>query len=85
MPRKLIELDFTEKDTVALLEMLINMCNENRVGGIIYAVSLKHDRTRDAICGSTGRLADDVVEAAGLAAMLAHTLSRDAIERFQGK
>lgn len=85
MPRKLVELDFSEKDTVALLEMLINMCNENRVAGIIYAVSLKHGRTRDAICGTTGRLADNIVEAAGLASMLSYNTSREAVERFQGK
>lgn len=85
MPRKLVELDFSEQDTVALLQMLIKMCDENQVAGLVYAVSLKHGRTRDAICGTTGRMADNIVEAAGLAAMLSYKTSQEAIERFQGK
>lgn len=84
MSRKLIELDFTEQDTIALLEMLINMCKDNRISGIVYAVSLKHGRTRDAICGATGRLADDKIEAAGLASMLSYKAAQEAVERFTG-
>ncbi len=82
---KLIQLDFTEQDTVAMLEMLITYCKENRVGGIIYAVSLKHGRTSTAICGATGRLADDAIEAAGLASMLNFKLSQEAVEKYQGR
>lgn len=81
----LIDLDFTEHDTVALLEMLLSYCKKNRVGGIIYAVSLKHRRPSMAICGATGRLADDAIEAAGLASMLSFRLTQDAIEKYQGK
>lgn len=80
----LIKIDFTEHDTIALLELLISMCKENRVSGMVYAVSLKHGRTRDAICGTTGRLADNVIEAAGLAAMLSHKINQESVEKFQG-
>lgn len=83
MPKKkqLVSLDFTEYDTIQLLEMLITMCHDNRVAGMVYAVSLKHGTTarRDVICGATGKLADDHVQAAGLTAMLNHKFSMDAI------
>jgi hypothetical protein len=81
----LISLDFTEHDTVAMLEMLLEYCKQNRVGGIVYAVSLKHGRSTTAICGATGRLADDAIEASGLAAMLSFKLTQDAVEKFQGR
>lgn len=85
MPRKLIQLDFSEQDTVALLTMLIKMCDEGHVAGMVYAVGLKHARARDAICGTTGRMADNIVEAAGLAAMLSYKVSQEAVERFRGR
>lgn len=78
--KELIELDFTEHDTIALLEYLITLCNENRVSGMIYAVSLKHARKHQHYCGSTGVLASDLVKAAGVGAMLHLKLSRDAME-----
>lgn len=83
--RELVELDFTEHDTVAMLELLLTYCRQNRIAGIVYAVSLKHGRTRDAICGTTGRLADNAIEAAGLASMLSYKLSREAVEKYQGR
>lgn len=79
--RHIVKLDFTEHDTIGLLEMLIAMCNKGEVSGLIYAVGLRKPKGKNAVyCGTTGRLADDPIAAAGLAAMLATKLSHDAIE-----
>lgn len=78
--KELIALDFTEHDTVALLEYLLGLCKENRVAGMVYAVSLKHARKHPHFCGSTGVLATDLVKAAGVGAMLQLKLSQEAME-----
>jgi hypothetical protein len=80
--KELIELDFVEHDTIALLEMLIQFCKENSVAGMVYAVRLKHGRSSHAYFGATGRLADDSIEAAGVASMLSHKFSREAVEKY---
>lgn len=82
MPKKqLISLDFTEHDTIGLLELMLSMCKENKVSGMIYAVSIKGPvRTNDVICGATGKLADNGVMAAGLASMLSVKFANDAIQ-----
>lgn len=84
MAEEIIEIDTHEYDTVAALELLISYCKENRVAGMVYAVSLKHGRTRDAICGATGRLASHSIEAAGLANMLSWKLAQEAVEKYRG-
>ncbi|MCK9193972.1 MAG: hypothetical protein M0P19_08885 [Nevskia sp.] len=81
----LVEIDQTEHDTIAMLEMLLDYCKQNKVSGIIYAVSLKHRRSSTAICGATGWLADDAIQAAGLASMLSHKFSQEAVEKYQGR
>lgn len=86
MPKKrtLIALDFTEHDTIGLLELLMSLCRENKIAGMVYAVSLKGaNNRRDVICGATGKLADDSVQAAGLTTMLNSKFASDAISRTQ--
>lgn len=80
MTKRVVNLDFTEYDTLALLEMLTTMCKHGELAGIIYAVGLKKSKTNAVYCGATGRLAEDPIAAAGLASMLATKFSQDAIE-----
>lgn len=81
MPKKhLITLDFTEHDTIGLLELLLSLCHENKISGMVYAVTMKSPtRGNDVICGATGKLADNPVQAAGLASMLSTRFATDAI------
>lgn len=83
MPNKkeLIALDFTEHDTIAALEYLTSLCQENKVAGMVFAVMMKHKRVRQCLCGATGRLATDLVEAAGTSSMLNLKMTQDALEQ----
>ncbi len=81
MAKRIVTLDFTEHDTVHLLNMLLKMCEQGEVTGILYAVALRKNKTHTVYCGATGRLADDPIAGAGFAAMLATKLSQEAIER----
>lgn len=82
--KELIVLDIVEHDTIAALQYLLGLCDENRVAGIIFAVALKKERTRPHICGSTGRLATNMVEAAGVGGMLSLKLTQEALEQAIG-
>mgnify|MGYP000226899408 CR=1 FL=1 len=55
LKRELIVLDFTAHDAIAELKHLITLFEENKADGMIFAVSLKHERNRDHIFGATGR------------------------------
>ena len=82
MPKKeLIVLDVVEHDTVAALEYLLTLCAKNKVAGLIFGVALKNERTHAHLCGATGRLATDLVEAAGVGSMLHMKLTKQAVER----
>lgn len=82
--KELIVLDIVEHDTIAALEYLLSLCHENRVAGIIFAVAIKQAKTRHHICGSTGRLATNLVEAAGVGGMLSLKLTQEALEQAIG-
>lgn len=64
MPKSLTTLDFHEHDTAAALAMLLQMVEENRVAGIVFAVGMK--RGERPLFGATGRMASNDIEAAGL-------------------
>lgn len=72
--RELIALDFTEHDTREALEYLIQLVDENKLAGIIFAGLSRH--TPNHVFGATGRLATNPVEAVGLAAILKDQLSQ---------
>lgn len=72
-PPELIELDLHEHDTVEALQYLLQLCNENRVSGVIFAATLKG---ASPVFGTTGRLASNGIEAAGLAAILEDQLTQ---------
>jgi hypothetical protein len=78
--KELIMLDFTEQDTLAALEYLMSLCRDNKVAGMVFAVSMKHKRAHPHLCGATGRLATDLVEAAGVGSMLNMKLTQEALE-----
>lgn len=64
MPKSLTTLDFHEHDTSDALAMLLQMVEDNRVAGIVFAVAMK--RGERPLFGATGRLASNDIEAAGL-------------------
>ena len=65
----LIEIDFHEHDTIALLRFLLNLSEQGRVAGLVYGVSVIG--REQPIYGVTGRVASSPLKSAGLAASLA--------------
>lgn len=82
--KQLIVLDVVEHDTVAALNYILALCNENKVAGMVFALALKNDRQHPHLCGATGRLATDLVEAAGVGSMLNLKLTQEAMEQSMG-
>lgn len=76
---KITTIDFTEHDTIAALQYMISLCEKNEVAGMVFALALKHKRDHPHLCGATGRLASDTVEAAGIASMLNLKMTQDAL------
>ena len=74
MPKSITTLDFHEHDTSAALSLLLQMVEENRVAGIVFAVAMK--RGEAPLFGATGRLASNDIEAAGLSLKLGVQFSR---------
>jgi hypothetical protein len=70
MADELIKLDFVEHDSIAALKYLITVFEENRASGMVFALTMKHKTKTKHLTGVTGRLAGNVFEAAGLAAVL---------------
>lgn len=81
MASQIVSLDFSEQDTVAALEHLIRMCRANQIAGLIFVAALKHKRKHARYTGSTGRLAENYVEAAGHAGVLHLQLVQHALEQ----
>lgn len=82
--QELIALDFIEHDTIAALDYLRGLCDQNRVAGMVFAIALKQSRSRNHICGATGRLATNLVEASGVGAMMSLKLTQEALEQAIG-
>lgn len=80
MKSKLATLDFTEHDTIEALRYLISMCEQNKISGMVFAVTLRNGRKRRHLFGATGRLASNNVEAAGMACLMQGHAVRHAIE-----
>ena len=78
---EIIELDFTEHDTMAALEFLRQITESGQVAGMIFAVTMKRSRKHHHLCGQTGRMATHLVEAAGLANMLNLKITQEALEQ----
>lgn len=78
MIKKMVSLDFHEHDTEAALNYIMSLVQEGQVSGMVFAVSIKRGR---ALFGSTGRVASNLPESAGLASMLQHQMCRNALER----
>lgn len=78
---QLIELDFTEHDTIAALDYLRQITEAGQVAGMIFAVTMKQSRKHHHLCGQTGRMATHLVEAAGLAGMLNLKITQEALEQ----
>lgn len=67
---KLLELDFTEHDTIAAFEYFLQMAKDDKIGGALVAIALRNERTKDHVFAATGRLGSNLREASGLAGML---------------
>lgn len=74
-------LDFREHESIAGLRYLIQLCEDDQVSGIVFAVKLKRPRKRRHLYGTTGRLADNPDEALSLAALMFGHATREALER----
>lgn len=68
--KELIALDFVEHDSIAALRYLIDLFEKNKASGMIFAVTLKHQRKHPRLTGATGGLASNLIEAAGVAGVL---------------
>lgn len=79
MADELITIDFTEYDSVEAAKFLVKLFEEGKASGMIFAVNMKRQPKQPRIMGVTGKLADNSVEAAGLAAILHLHLSKLAL------
>lgn len=80
MAIKLIELDFTEHDTIEAFEYFLQMARDHKMAGALVAISLRNKRKHNHMFAVTGRLASDATEAAGLAGMLHLQMVQSALE-----
>lgn len=80
MKTKVTSIDLPDHDTIHALEYLLTLSKEGRIAGIVFAIALKNERRHPHLCGATGRLASNQVEAAGVSAMLHLKLSQESLE-----
>lgn len=69
MSKEVILLDFVEHDSIAALEFLIEKFKKNEASGMVFALKLKH-KGPSVFCGSTGTLASNIFEGAGISGLL---------------
>lgn len=69
MTKEVIVLDFIEHDSIAALNFLISKFEKNEASGMVFALKLKH-KAPSVFCGSTGTLARNIFEGAGIAGLL---------------
>lgn len=77
---KLLELDFTEHDTIAAFEYFLDMAKRDMIGGSLIAISFRNRRKSDHAFAATGRLGSNLTEAAGLAGLLHLQMVQSALE-----
>ena len=80
MRSKITSIDIPDHDTIHALEYLLTLARENRIAGMIFALSMKNERRHPHLCGATGRLAANQAEAAGVASMLHLKLSQESLD-----
>lgn len=77
---KLIKLDFAAYDTIEAAKLLLQMAEDGKISGMVFAVQLSnHTRARRIMLGATGRPASDVVVATGLSSILHCNLTQQAM------
>lgn len=69
MTKEVILLDFVEHDSIAALKFLMSKFEANEASGMVFALKLKH-KAPSCFTGSTGTLATNVFEGAGIAGLL---------------
>lgn len=67
---EIIQLDFVEHDSIAALKFLISKFENNEASGMVFALKLKHRHKNPTFTGSTGTLASNSLEGAGVAGLL---------------
>lgn len=77
---KILELDFTEHDTIAAFEHFLKMAREDKIAGALIAVALRNKRSSDHVFAATGRLGSNLTEAAGLAGLLHFQMVTSALQ-----
>lgn len=77
---KMKTIDLQDHDTLHALNYLIQLVEANKVSGMVFALAIKNDRQHPHLCGATGRLAANSVEAAGISSMLHLKLTQDALD-----
>jgi len=75
----LIEIDFHEHDTTALLQFLLGLAENGRLAGMVYGVVVTGRAT--PLLGCTGRVASSPLKSAGLAAALAASMTNSIITK----
>lgn len=71
---ELIVLDFTEHDTIELLQMLLDKARAGQVEGIVVAARMERRYCEPYLFASSGRMAVNQGEAIGAAALLQHKM-----------
>ena len=74
---KLIVLDFTEHDTIELLQMLLDKAKAGQIEGIVVAARMGRRYCEPYLFASSGRLAVNQAEAIGAAALLQNKLTTE--------
>lgn len=77
--RTLIELDFTEYDTIEAAKMLQSMAAGGEIKGMLFAVQLtRQQHGRRFMLGASGRAANDATVATWLASILHFSVAQQA-------
>lgn len=82
-PSNLVLLDFSDPDTISLLEDLLDMARKGKISGMVFSVLISTRRKRRVILGSTGRASHNLIEATGLSALLHCRLTTAAMESIE--
>lgn len=80
MKGKITVIDLPDHDTVHALEYLLTLAKDGRVSGMLFALAMKGDRKHPHLCGATGRLSTNQVEAAGISAMLSLKMVQESLD-----
>lgn len=81
---KPVVLDFSDPEIEHALDFIRGLHEQNKVSGMIFALTMRNDRQHPYLCGSAGRIARNHIEASGLSNMLQLKLTQEALDHALG-